>query len=129
MSAYPDPPSSMRVHYEEGECGSKLLPALAKVGSRQAPTFAFLDSFGGPDVPLALARAIARQPSSEVLVTFGTNFLTRFGTKGPHQESGDEVFGGPSWRQVAAISGQVRALAGACVGACPLWSRTDPDGV
>jgi hypothetical protein len=64
------------------------------------PVFAFLDSYGGPDIPFGVARAIARRRSSEVLVTFGTNFLTRFGSKGEHQEAGDEAFGGHAWRRV-----------------------------
>ena len=103
VSAYGTPPPELQVHYEEGECGDKLFPALAKAGALQAPIFAFLDSFGGPDVPLALARAIGRQPSSEVLVTFGTNFLTRFGNKDQHQQSGDEVFGSPEWQRVRQL--------------------------
>jgi three-Cys-motif partner protein len=94
------PPAGLLVNYAEGECGTKLLPALARAGALRAPIFAFLDSFGGPDVPLQLVRTIARQPSGEVLVTFGTSFLTRFGTRDQHQESGDEVFGGTSWRRV-----------------------------
>jgi three-Cys-motif partner protein len=95
-----NPPATLKVRYEEGDCSDKLLPSLARAGALQAPIFAFLDSFGGADVPLALARAIAKQPSSEVLVTFGTNFLTRFGTQGRYQQSGDQVFGSPAWRQV-----------------------------
>jgi three-Cys-motif partner protein len=95
-----NPPAELKVCYEEGECADKLLDTLARAGALQAPIFAFLDSFGGPDIPLALARAIAKQPSSEVLVTFGTNFLTRFGTGQRYQQSGDEVFGSPCWQRV-----------------------------
>jgi three-Cys-motif partner protein len=94
------PPSTLRVIYEHGECGERLLPSLKAVSAQRGPIFAFLDSFGGPDIPLGVARAIALVPSSEVLVTFGTSFLTRFGTKDAHQQSGDEVFGGPAWRAV-----------------------------
>jgi three-Cys-motif partner protein len=100
------PPAGLRVSYQEGECSSKLLPALAKAGALESPIFAFLDSFGGPDVPLRLVRTIARQSSGEVLVTFGTNFLTRFGTKDQYQESGDEVFGSSAWRRVHQIPSQ-----------------------
>lgn len=101
-----DPPAGLRVSYKEGECGTELLSALARVGALQGPIFVFLDSFGGPDVPLGLVRTIATQPSGEVLVTFGTNFLTRFGTKDQYQESGDEVFGGTSWRRVHQLPSQ-----------------------
>jgi three-Cys-motif partner protein len=94
------PPAGLRVIYEHGECGERLLPTLADNGARQGPIFAFLDSFGGPDIPLDVARAIASVRSSEVLVTFGTSFLTRFGSQQAHQQSGDQVFGGPAWRHV-----------------------------
>lgn len=100
---YGPPPPELEVSFREGRCGHDLLPALASAGSRGAPIFAFLDSFGGPDVPLAVARAIASQPSSEVLVTFGTNFLTRFGTKDKYQQAGDDAFGGTSWREVHGL--------------------------
>jgi three-Cys-motif partner protein len=86
--------------YEQGDCGDKLLPTLTGCGAWEGPIFAFLDSYGGPDVPFDVARAIARRPSSEVLVTFGTNFLTRFGSKDEYQEAGDQAFGGPTWRGV-----------------------------
>jgi hypothetical protein len=68
--------------------------ALQGAGAMGAPVFAFLDSWGGPDVPFDLVRSIARQPAGEVLVTFGTNFLTRFGEKEQHQQAGDAAFGG-----------------------------------
>jgi three-Cys-motif partner protein len=100
LTRYGEPPTQLHVHYEEGSCGDKLLPALQGSGAMGAPVFAFLDSFGGPDVPFGLARSIARQPAGEVLVTFGTNFLTRFGEKDQHQQAGDEAFGGTEWRQV-----------------------------
>jgi len=93
----------LRVRYEEGACGTELLPALTRTGALQRPIFAFLDSYGGPDVPFTLPQAIARQPSSEVLITFGTNFLTRFGSKEQHQQTGDEAFGGTAWRQVQRL--------------------------
>jgi three-Cys-motif partner protein len=96
-------PPTLTITYQSGECARRLLPSLAAAGARQGPIFAFLDSFGGPDVPLGIARAIAQVAASEVLVTFGTTFLTRFGGLDHHQASGDQVFGGPAWRQVAEL--------------------------
>jgi three-Cys-motif partner protein len=96
-------PDALQVFYQPGECATELLPTLSRAGARDGPIFAVLDSFGGPDVPLTLARAIAEAPSSEVLVTFGTNFLTRFGGRQAHQESGDQAFGGMHWRQVRQL--------------------------
>src|SRR6266699_3865112 len=51
-----------------GRCDTAFLPALARAGAWGAPLFAFLDSYGGPDVPLGVVRRIAQNPSSEVLV-------------------------------------------------------------
>jgi three-Cys-motif partner protein len=104
LSRYGDAPQTLRVVYEHGECAQRLLPALAARGARNGPIFAFLDSFGGPDVPLHIARAIASVRSSEVLVTFGTSFLARFGADPAYQQQGDEVFGSPSWRQVLSLA-------------------------
>lgn len=103
LSTYGALPPTLKVAYQQGECARQFLPTLQAEGARQGPIFAFLDSFGGPDVPLGIARAIAQVPSSEVLVTFGTTFLTRFGGMADHQEPGDQVFGGPDWRQVTGL--------------------------
>jgi three-Cys-motif partner protein len=100
LARYGNEPGPIRVRYEEGECGNKLLATLTGCGAWRGPVFAFLDSYGGPDVPFDVARVIARRPSSEVLITFGTNFLTRFGSKDEHQAAGDQAFGGQAWRRV-----------------------------
>jgi three-Cys-motif partner protein len=100
LAKYGNEPGSLNVRYKEGECGDKLLATLVGCGAWRGPVFAFLDSYGGPDVPFDVARVIARRPSSEVLITFGTNFLTRFGAKDEYQAAGDQAFGGPAWRKV-----------------------------
>lgn len=106
-----EPQARLRIRYEEGSCGDKLLPALQGAGAMGSPVFAFLDSWGGPDVPFGLVREIARQPAGEVLVTFGTNFLTRFGEKEQHQQAGNEAFGGTEWQQVHQLpSNEKRAF-------------------
>lgn len=91
--------------YSEGKCREKLLPELARHGAWKGPIFAFLDSYGGPDVPFDVARAIGHHRSSEVLVTFGTNFLTRFGSRGESQAAGDQAFGGQEWHEVYDLPG------------------------
>jgi three-Cys-motif partner protein len=93
-------PSTLRLHYERGDCDGIVRPVLSRPRPDRGPVFAFLDSFGGPDVPFDLTRTIARLPSSEVLVTFGTSFFTRFGQVDAHQASGDQAFGGTAWRKV-----------------------------
>lgn len=104
VDRFGDTPRTLAIVYQIGECATALPPSLTATGARNGPIFAFLDSFGGPDVPLHVARAIARVRSSEVLVTFGTSFLTRFGADPAHEPSGDEVFGGPAWRRVHRLA-------------------------
>lgn len=97
-------PDSMSIEYYKGKCADTLLPALDAAGAMNTPIFAFLDSWGGPDIPLDIARAIAAVPSSEVFVTFGTRFLLQFGKAEAHQAAGDRAFGGTSWRKVRGLT-------------------------
>ncbi|MFD1501482.1 three-Cys-motif partner protein TcmP [Streptosporangium lutulentum] len=97
---YGNVPEGMRIEFRNDRCADTLLSALDAVKAMNTPIFAFLDSWGGPDIPLDVARAIAGVPSSEVLVTFGTRFLMQFGKAETHQAAGDQAFGGPSWRKV-----------------------------
>ncbi|MFI6705403.1 three-Cys-motif partner protein TcmP [Nonomuraea sp. NPDC050478] len=100
---YGGQPQTMAIDFHEGKCATTFLPALAKAGPMTTPILAFLDSWGGPDIPLDIARAIAAAPSSEVLVTFGTRFLLRFGKAEDHQAAGDKAFGGTAWRKVMEL--------------------------
>jgi hypothetical protein len=70
LTRYGEPPTQLRIRYEEGSCWDKLLPALQGAGAMGAPVFAFLDSWGRPDVPFDLVRSIARQPAGEVRCPF-----------------------------------------------------------
>jgi three-Cys-motif partner protein len=93
-------PAGLRVEVHRGDCADRLVPLLNAVDAFGKPILAFLDSFGGPDVPFPLLERIARNPSSEVIVTFGTNFLTRFGGLEQHARTGDAAFGDDDWRAV-----------------------------
>ena len=93
-------PPGLRVEVQPGDCGQLLIPLLESVDAFGKPILAFLDSFGGPDVPFTLLKRIAANPSSEVIVTFGTNFLTRFGSIEQHAATGDAAFGDDDWRAV-----------------------------
>jgi three-Cys-motif partner protein len=99
-------PAGLRVEYVPGDQAEVLLPALERIGAMRRPVFAFLDSFGGPDVPLDLARRIGTAPASEILVTCGTSFLIRFCQVEGHQADGDRVFGSREWRKVADLPPQ-----------------------
>jgi three-Cys-motif partner protein len=106
LAAQPGGPVGITLEHVPGDEAEVLLPALERMGAMRRPVFAFLDSYGGPDVPLDLARRIGAAPSSEVLVTFGTSFFIRFCEVEGHQADGDQVFGGPAWRQVAKLQSQ-----------------------
>ena len=91
LAKAPVAPAGISVEYVCGDHAEVLLPALERIGAMRRPVFAFLDSYGGPDVPLDVARRIGSAPSSEVLVTFGTSFFIRFCEVQGHQEEGDRV--------------------------------------
>ncbi|WP_026311652.1 three-Cys-motif partner protein TcmP [Parafrankia elaeagni] len=93
-------PAALVPTLRRGKCEQDLLPLLHQLGVVGSAAFVFLDSFGGPDVPHDLVRAIAANPSSEVLITFGTSFPTRFGQIDKHAATADKVFGSPEWRAV-----------------------------
>lgn len=93
-------PRTLRVAYRHGDCADELAPALEEVSGLGHPVFAFLDSFGGPDVPFSLVETVARHRASEVLITFAPRFLTRFGEQDVHRSSGDRAFGGSHWQGV-----------------------------
>lgn len=101
LSAHGQPkPSNLCIVAEPGRCGERLEQELAKTGAFGKPILAILDSWGGPDVPFSLLKRIAQNRNSEVLVTFGPTFLTRFGEQSQHRQSGDEAFGGAGWQGV-----------------------------
>jgi len=95
-------PPGLRVDVHRGDSSQILISVLDAAQAFGRPILAFLDSFGGPDVPFALLKRIAENPSSEVIVTFGTSFLTRFGGVDQHAKSGDAAFGDDDWREVIA---------------------------
>jgi three-Cys-motif partner protein len=90
----------LEVTYSEGECADKLLPTLDAVGAFAGPIFAFLDSFGNPNIPFQILEAVASHNAGEILLTFRPQHLIRFGEDPEHQADGDRAFGGTHWRSV-----------------------------
>jgi three-Cys-motif partner protein len=84
----------------KGDCSTVLTDALRESGAAGSPMFVILDSFGGPDIPFELLQFVARNRSSEVLLTFQPAFLTRHGERSAHQASGNAAFGGDHWQGV-----------------------------
>lgn len=87
-----------RVHH--GRCGDLYEHAVAEVGGWAGPVFANLDGWGA-DTDLKIVRRVARQQSSEVLVTFKDQFFVRFANG--EQEAGERVFGHNDWRRVDQV--------------------------
>jgi len=96
----PLPPALRILPVITGDGADVLAPALNSCQAGGSPMFVFLDSFGGPDIPFDLLRLVAGNRSSEVLLTFGPQFLTRHGENPTHRVSGDAAFGGTHWQGV-----------------------------
>lgn len=86
-----------RVH--QGKVADLYDQSIAAVGGWKGPVFANLDGWG-VDTDYAIVQRIAKQQSSEVLVTFQDQFFTRF-AEVEEQAAGDRVFGFRDWRNVA----------------------------
>jgi len=76
-------------HAEAGTDAERL---LEKTGAWGHPILAIFDSWGNVNVPLRLIGRLARNPASEVIVTFGPNWFSRRENLEPDRL--DMVFGG-----------------------------------
>lgn len=98
-------PGWVKIDRKKGEFAplmTRLLDRLERVGSRLAPTFAFIDPFGFAGIPMDLVSRIARNPKCECLITFMYQSINRFLTT-PQvgvQARFDELFGTSEWRNL-----------------------------
>jgi hypothetical protein len=76
----------------QGDAGTDAEALLTNSKAWGNPILAVFDSWGNVNVPLDLIKRIARNPASEVIVTFGPNWFNRRENLNPHQL--DRVFGG-----------------------------------
>ena len=74
------------------EAGTATGALLSATGAWRYPVLAVFDSWGNVGVPLSLIRQLARNPASEVIVTFGPNWFNRREQMEPDHL--DLVFGG-----------------------------------
>jgi three-Cys-motif partner protein len=74
------------------EAGTATGALLSETGAWRYPVLAVFDSWGNVGVPLSLIRQLARNPASEVIVTFGPNWFNRREQMEPDHL--DLVFGG-----------------------------------
>lgn len=94
-----------------GEAGADAEGLLQDAGAWGHPILAIFDSWGNVNVPLQLIRRLARNPASEVIVTFGPNWFNRREKLEPGQL--DIVFGGRQyWEPANERAATRRALAG-----------------
>lgn len=91
---------------EAGNYDPTLVELLSKHDAWGRPMLVVLDTWGG-SVKLDLVRRIAKNPSSEVIITFEPHFFSRFASSQKVQH-GDIVFGDPDWRRVADLPGDVK---------------------
>ncbi|KAA9163223.1 three-Cys-motif partner protein TcmP [Amycolatopsis acidicola] len=105
-SKFPTRPRSrekLPISIELGTCVDKLEPQLDAMDAWEQPILAVLDSWGNVPVTYRLLQRLARNQSSEVIITLGTQHFIRFVSKmGP---GADEVFGGdPNWRRIDTMA-------------------------
>jgi hypothetical protein len=77
---------------------------LEETGAWGHPILAIFDSWGNVNVPLSLIQRLARNPSSEVIVTFGPNWFNRQEKLQP--EKLNMVFGGHQYWESADQEGR-----------------------
>jgi three-Cys-motif partner protein len=90
-------PASVRV--QNAEAGRAAAALLDETSAWRHPILAIFDSWGNVNVPLGLIEKLARNPSSEVIVTFGPNWFSRREKLEPEQF--DIVFGGRQYWEPA----------------------------
>lgn len=93
-------PAKLVTKVHRGKCGDLYDTAIGEVGGWDGPVFANLDGWG-VDTDYEIVRRVARQQSSEVLVTFQDQFFVRFADG--DQEAGERVFGHSDWRSVGQL--------------------------
>lgn len=91
-------PAHFRVTMRQGSCSDQLLPALDAAGAWDQPIFVMLDPFN-VNVPYEVVSQIGSNRSSEVLITFMSDWLSRW-AKDESQTQGDRLFGDQQWRNV-----------------------------
>lgn len=88
-------PQNFRVEIENKDCVSYLRQRAAEwrtMGRRLGVLFAFIDPFG-LDLPFDVVAGLLARPSSEVLITFMTDYVKRFATE--HIDRIDDLLGEP----------------------------------
>lgn len=92
------PQHGITVDVKTGECVPALEELLTEHHAWGRPMLIILDTWGG-SVPLELVRRVAENSNSEVLITIGPQYFSRFAGVNEIRH-GDAVFGSSRWREV-----------------------------
>lgn len=92
------PGHGITVDVKTGDCVPALEDLLAAHSAWGRPMLVILDTWGA-SVPLNLVRRVAENPNSEVLITIGPQYFSRFAGV-DNIGHGDSVFGSSQWREV-----------------------------
>ncbi len=68
------------------------------------PAFVMIDPFGVKDAPMQVIRRILAYPSTEVYVSLMYNYINRFRKQPDFENSLDDLFGCPHWREGLEIA-------------------------
>jgi three-Cys-motif partner protein len=98
---FPGLPTGVTVDYHHESCERIWETALHHADAWGMPIFANLDPFG-PGVPYTLVQRLGGNRSSEVLVTFMSDWLRRFWSL-EELDDGDVQFGSKAWRAVGEL--------------------------
>lgn len=88
-----------------GACEEVLLPELDKSKASRGPVFANFDGWG-VDTPFELVQRVGQGKRPEVLVTFHSQWFTRFAGQ-EEVGAGDRVFGDREWRAVTDLASPI----------------------
>ncbi len=101
-------PRDLRLLSSAGKCETALQPLLDACNAWGHPMLVVLDPFGA-GVPYGVVRRVAKNRSSEVLVSFMSQWFVRWaGNEGLDQ--GDVQFGDTSWRAVVDVPSKDKRL-------------------
>jgi three-Cys-motif partner protein len=89
------------IQVQHGTCEPDLVRLLDRTGAWGRPMLMVLDTWGS-GVSAQLLRRVANNPGSEVVVTVGPTYFTRFASV-EDAVHGDKVFGGTEWRGVVHV--------------------------
>ncbi len=98
---FPHLPTGVRIDFHHESCERIWETALGQADAWGMPIFANLDPFG-PGVPHTLVERLGANRSSEVLVTFMSDWLRRFWSL-EELDDGDVQFGSRAWRTVCSL--------------------------